>query len=148
MSLKGGVGSWQLPLQMRAAFAALSVKPCRKCIPVRNSDRMTADAGMRFQRSATRPLVAAFLSLAFLWVLALSVSPQLHEFVHADARQAAHSCGVTLISAGNYEHVASQPIVVTQRPTFGRAILLPLTTVSVSLFTGAALLEHAPPAHS
>jgi hypothetical protein len=103
---------------------------------------------MRFQRSVARPLVAAFLSLAFLWLLALSVSPQLHERVHPDAGQAAHSCGVTLISAGNYEHVASQPVVAVDRPTFGRAILLPLTTAGVSIFKGAALLEHAPPAHS
>jgi hypothetical protein len=93
-------------------------------------------------------MVAAFLSLAFLWVLALSVSPQLHERVHADAGQAGHSCAVTFISAGNYEHVASQPVVAAERPTFGQAIFRPLTTVSVSLFAGAALLEHAPPAHS
>jgi hypothetical protein len=103
---------------------------------------------MRFQRNAARSLVAAFLSLVFLWVLALSVSPQLHELVHADAGQAGHRCAVTLISSGNYEHVAPQPVVAAERPTFGQEILLPLTTVSVSLFRGVSLLEHAPPAQS
>jgi hypothetical protein len=109
---------------------------------------MTPDAGTRFYITATRPIVAAFLSLTFLWVLALSVSPQLHERIHVDAGKAEHSCAVTLISAGNYEHVTPQPVVATERPAFGEALLLPLTTVGVSLFKGVAPLEHAPPAQS
>jgi hypothetical protein len=109
---------------------------------------MTLGAGMRFCRSAARPMVAAFLSLAFLWVLALSVSPQLHERIHADAEQAGHSCAVTLIASGNYEHVMPKPVFAAERPTFGKAILPAVTTLRVTLFRGAALLEHAPPAHS
>jgi hypothetical protein len=109
---------------------------------------MTPDAGTRFYRIATRPIVAAFLSLTFLWVLALSVSPKLHERIHVDAGKAGHSCAVTLISAGNYEQALPQPAIAPERPAFGEVLLLPWTTVGVTLFRGAALLEHAPPAHS
>src|SRR5207253_10310214 len=59
-----------------------------------------------------RALVAAFISAAFLWSLALSVSPQLHTRIHGDANRAEHSCAVTLIATGGYEH-AAQPSLVT-----------------------------------
>jgi hypothetical protein len=94
-----------------------------------------------------RPIIVAFLSLLSLWVLAMSVSPRLHERIHTDAGRAEHSCAITLISSGTYEHVMPGPVVAVERPTFGEQILLPLTTVRVALFHAAALLEHAPPAH-
>jgi hypothetical protein len=109
---------------------------------------MTPDEGTRFYRTATRPIVAAFLSLIFLWVLALSVSPRLHSRIHLDAGQAEHHCAVTLISAGNCEQVLPQLAMAPERPAFGEVLLLPWTTVGVTIFRGAALLEHAPPAHS
>lgn len=103
---------------------------------------------MRFQSRTARGVVAALLSVTFLWVLALSVSPQLHECVHADAGQAEHSCAVTLIASGNYENVTPQPVLVGERPIFSATVLQPLTTVTLSLFRGVALLEHAPPSYS
>src|SRR5690242_14782833 len=70
------------------------------------------------KRASTRPpfelarsFMAACLSLAFLWTLALSISPQLHERIHSDAGQAEHSCAATLIASGNYHHSALPPLV-------------------------------------
>ena len=106
------------------------------------------DAGRRFYVTVTRPIVAAFLSLTFLWVLALSVSPQLHERVHLGAGKAEHNCAVTLFSAGHCEQVLPQAAIAAERPAFAEMLLLPRAIVRVSLFPGAALLEHAPPAQS
>lgn len=109
---------------------------------------MTPYPGVHFQSRMARPLLAACLSLAFLWLLALSVSPQLHARVHGDAGRIEHSCAVTLIASGSYEHVMPQPLIAPEPPVFGATMWRPLTTVDISLFTGAALLEHAPPTQS
>jgi hypothetical protein len=79
----------------------------------------------------------------------LSVSPQLHERLHPDAKQAQHECGVTLIAAGNCHHGAIAPVVITPvRPNeFSR--ISPLTPIWVqSPFLGARIFEHAPPQNS
>src|SRR5438270_12470794 len=47
-----------------------------------------------------RALVAAFISAAFLWSLALSVSPPLPPRIHADPTTAAHSSSDPLIPPG------------------------------------------------
>ena len=58
-----------------------------------------------FARSTNhgRTFVATCVFAAFVWAIALSVSPQLHQRVHADASRAEHSCAVTAIAAGAYE---------------------------------------------
>ena len=92
-------------------------------------------------------MVAAFLSLAFLWVLALTASPQLHELVHADAGQAEHICAVTLIASGNLDHSAPAPLVTVPASVVLLSHIPALTPQWVeSPFLSACLLEHAPPA--
>jgi hypothetical protein len=96
-----------------------------------------------------RLLVATYVGAIFLWTLALSVSPQLHERFHSDANQAQHECSVTLIAAGNYDHVAPAPVFV--RPNLATQIssvatLRPLWVASP--FLSASIFEHAPPAYS
>jgi len=93
-----------------------------------------------------RALVAAFISAGFLWSLALSVSPQLHTRIHADANRAEHSCAVTLIATGGYEH-AAQPSLVTG-PQFASwfSQVAALTSTWVRpLFLRAHIFAHAPP---
>ena len=98
-------------------------------------------------RTWTGRFIAAFVLSAFAWALALSVAPQLHERIHADANRAEHSCAVTLIAAGNCEHTSHAPL--------GSEPMLPVLfdTMAVlspswvpSPFLSASVLEHAPPA--
>ena len=63
-----------------------------------------------------RAIVAAFVSIGFLWTLALSASPQLHQRVHPDANRAEHSCAATMIASGSYDHAAHPPLVSASVP--------------------------------
>jgi hypothetical protein len=93
-----------------------------------------------------RTFVATFVSAAFLWTLALSVSPQLHERIHPDANSVEHSCAVTFVSSGNCNYSAQAPLAGA--PTSSAQISeIPalISTWVQSLFLGASIFEHAPP---
>jgi len=93
-----------------------------------------------------RAIVTTFVSAAFLWALALSVSPQLHERIHPDANHIEHSCAVTLVSSGNYNH--SVPAPLASAPTSSAQVSeIPalISTWVRSPFLGASIFEHAPP---
>lgn len=94
-------------------------------------------------------LVAAFVSAAFVWALALSASSQLHQRVHTDANRVEHNCAATMIASGNYNHAAQPPLVTAPVPSvqFSKIPALTLCWVQ-SPFLGACIFEHAPPAHS
>ena len=100
--------------------------------------RMTAHSGN---------FIAAFVSAAFLWALALSASPQLHERVHPDANSAEHTCAVTFIASGSYDNSAHAPLIIAPVPTvqFSKVPALSPHWVQ-SPFLGASIFEHAPPA--
>ena len=99
--------------------------------------------------TAMRALVAAFVFAAFIWTLVLSVSPQLHERIHSDANRADHSCAVTFVASGNFNH--SAPPLLINGPAvefeFRKFPALHSTSVA-SPFLLARIFEHAPPAHS
>jgi len=96
-----------------------------------------------------RALVAAFVSAAFLWALALSASPQLHQRVHKDANRVEHNCAATMIASGSYNHAAHVPLVSAPIPSVQFSKIPALNSLWVqSLFLGACIFEHAPPAHS
>jgi hypothetical protein len=94
-----------------------------------------------------RTFVAACVFAAFAWALALSASPQLHYFVHADANRAEHSCAVTAIASGNCDHAAQPPLVSAPNfvSQFGRVSSLNPAWVQ-PLFLKAHIFAHAPPA--
>jgi hypothetical protein len=101
-----------------------------------------------FARSANhgRAFVAISVFAAFVWALALSVSPQLHHRVHPDAGRAEHSCAVTAIATGSYEH-APCPLLVSApqpAPEFSEAAILCPVWVQ-PLFLCAHIFAHAPP---
>jgi hypothetical protein len=82
----------------------------------------------------------------FLFAIALSAAPQLHERIHPDAKQAQHECAITIIAAGNYHHT-TPVIVVAAAPAFeisDSATLKPIWVASP--FLSASIFEHAPPA--
>src|SRR5204863_9732880 len=93
-----------------------------------------------------RAIVATFVSGAFLWALALSVSPQLHQRVHADAGRVEHNCAATMIASGSYNHSAHVPLVSAPVPAvqFSKIPALAQQWVE-SPFRGARIFEHAPP---
>ena len=96
----------------------------------------------------SRAFVAVLASAAFLWTLALSASPQLHERVHSDASRVDHTCAVTFVGSGNVNHspvtlLISAPVPLDQ---FKLPELTPLWVGP--LFLLASVFEHAPPANS
>jgi len=97
--------------------------------------------------TTSRALVAAFLSAAFLWTLALSASPQLHERFHPDANRAEHSCAVTFVVSGSYDHVVPAPVVSSPVEAAQFSTIPALDPQWVrSPFLAASIFEHAPPA--
>jgi hypothetical protein len=94
-----------------------------------------------------RVVIAAIAGAAFVWALVLSASPELHQRIHRDANRVDHSCAVTLVASGNYNHspcsqLIGIPDLVDQFPTV--RTLAP--TWVESLFLLARIFEHAPPA--
>jgi hypothetical protein len=96
-----------------------------------------------------RTFVATCIFAAFVWALALSVSPQLHQRVHADGNRSDHTCAVTLIANGSYDHAAQPPL--TSAPDF----VVQFGTVSAlssiwvqPLFLKAHIFANAPPARA
>lgn len=93
-----------------------------------------------------RALVAAFLSAAFLWTLALSASPQLHERFHPDANRAEHTCAVTFVASGSYDHIVHVSAFSSPAETVQFSAIPALDPQWVaSPFLGASIFEHAPP---
>jgi hypothetical protein len=100
-------------------------------------------------RSSTTPraFVGFLASAAFLWSLALSSSPELHGRIHKDANQPGHTCAITLLASGSYEHSPSSPIISAPAPAVEIFHNLGLKPVWVQpVFLGAHIFAHAPPA--
>lgn len=96
-----------------------------------------------------RSLIAGFVFAALFWAFALSASPQLHQRVHGDSNRVEHSCAVTLIASGSYEHAAQPPLVIAPQPKIGFTKTAITKCVWVQpLFLCAHIFAHAPPAHS
>ena len=113
--------------------------------------RQTRGAMSTFARliNCARAPVAALVSVAFLLALALSASPQLHQRVHKDANRVEHNCAATMIASGSYDHAAHAPLVSAPIPAVQFSKIPTLTPCWVqSLFLGAHIFEHAPPALS
>ena len=102
---------------------------------------------LRPSASLLRGVIASSICAAFLGALALSVLPQWHELLHADAKAPRHECAVTLVSSGNYHQPAPAPLVTAPVPALHFSFVPALNPVWVaSPFLGARIFEHAPPA--
>jgi hypothetical protein len=118
----------------------------------RDAPRPQARSAMSmFARSRDhgRAFLAILVSAAFLWALALSASPQLHQRVHKDASRVEHNCAATVIASGSYDHAVYVPLVSAPAPAVHFSKILALTPQWVeSPFLGARIFEHAPPARA
>ncbi len=83
---------------------------------------------------------------SFVFALALSASPSLHERFHPDAKQPGHECVATLIASGKFDHVAP-PIVFLAPPAPAQfSDLASLNPAWVPTpFSRSRIFEHAPP---
>src|ERR1044071_7017833 len=94
-----------------------------------------------------RALLGGFVSVAFLWALALSASPQLHQRFHPDANGVDHTCAVTMIVSGNFDHVSHPLLISVPVPIIQFSEVPTLIPQWVeSPFLSARIFEHAPPA--
>jgi hypothetical protein len=110
----------------------------------RTEARRAMNKRTRLRSSA---LIAAFVSAAFLWTLALSASPQLHERFHPDANRVEHTCAVTFVASGSYDYVVHVSAVGSPADAVQFSTIPALDSQWVqSLFLGASIFEHAPPA--
>jgi hypothetical protein len=113
----------------------------------RQSEGGSAMSTFAHSTNRGRALIAVCLSAGFLWALALSASPQLHQRVHPDANRAEHNCAATMIASGSYNHAPHPPLVSAPVSTIQFSKIPALTPQWVeSPFLGACILEHAPPA--
>ena len=100
-------------------------------------------------KECSRAFIATFISAAFFWTLLLSVSPQLHARIHVDANSGDHTCAVTLIATGNYDHAAQPPLIRAPEPGDQFSNIAALRSAWVQpLFLSGHIFAHAPPAHS
>jgi hypothetical protein len=94
-----------------------------------------------------RAFIATLVFGAFFWALVLSGSPQLHGRIHTDAKRANHSCAVTLIASGSYDHSANVPLATAPDFFVPFSKIPALTRQWVKTpFLSARIFEHAPPA--
>lgn len=90
--------------------------------------------------------VGALLVVAVFWALTLTVSPQLHEFIHPDADHEDHDCAVTLFLGGGLLHSAVLPSLVGgQLLTFFSYTPNPPSEIAATLFAGQRVFERGPP---
>jgi hypothetical protein len=124
------------------------VRPLRRIFLAESVGRIEDHAQVKGRMKAhSGNFIAAFVSAAFLWALALSASPKLHERVHPDANSAEHTCAVTFIASGSYDHSAQAPLITAPVPTVQFSKIPALSPQWVqSPFLGASIFEHAPPA--
>jgi hypothetical protein len=95
-----------------------------------------------------RAFVAVVATAAFLWTLALSASPLLHQRIHSDANRIDHACAVTFVTAGNVDHAPVALLIKAPVP-LDEFTIPELTPLWVGpLFLLASVFEHAPPANS
>jgi hypothetical protein len=99
--------------------------------------------------TTARAGVAVFVSAAFLWMLVLGVSPQLHSRVHCDTDRVEHTCAVTFATSGKYTHSAPALTVgvAVASSEFSEIPVLNPVWVQPVLF-GAHIFAHAPPTYS
>jgi hypothetical protein len=113
---------------------------------MRLQDR-TAMSTFARSRNHERTIIATCVFAALVWALALTGSPQWHQRVHADANKTDHTCAVTLIVSGSYDHAALLPLISAPRFGTGFSEIPGVSSTWVQpLIFKAHVFAHAPPA--
>lgn len=111
------------------------------------TDSQTIASSMRVSTSFR--WVAGATTAAFVWTMALSALPALHERIHANQGRTDHSCAVTFMRSGNCHHSTAPTVTGVADATQKFAAVPELSTRWIAaLFLGAAIFEHAPPSFS
>ncbi len=97
------------------------------------------------QGFALRRGIIALLMVQLLIVMAMAVSPQLHEWAHHDAGADDHECAVTLFMYGECDIPAVGPGVAILVEWIFEQLVLPRLVWVDGLFLSRRVLEHAPP---
>src|SRR5258708_22176076 len=90
--------------------------------------------------------IGALLVVGILWVVTLTVSPQLHELIHPDAHHEDHDCAVTLFLGGGFVRSALLPSLAAG-PLFtflSHTPNLP-SEILAALFRAQRISERGPP---
>jgi hypothetical protein len=96
--------------------------------------------------SAAHRLVALALIIGIFWVLTLSASPQIHEWIHPDADHEDHDCAVTLFLWGGLVHSQLPPsLFAGPLFTFLRHSTSLPPEILATLFAGQRISERGPP---
>ncbi len=83
---------------------------------------------------------------AFLFGIALSELPQIHERIHPDANQPQHECAVTLIAHGNCDDAAPAAVLPSaMAPTVEDNVVAEDSVFVAPFFLSGRIFEHAPP---
>jgi len=100
-------------------------------------------------QTCVRVLIAVALFVLFSSTLFVSISPQVHGYIHDDANRTDHVCAITLIASGSYEHTGQAPLISAPQLDICFVTTASLTPAWVRpLFLNAHIFAHAPPAHS
>ena len=94
-----------------------------------------------------RALASLGVITAFLFAVTLSAAAHTHERIHPDAAKANHECVVTILASGSNHQADAPPLVSAPLPAIRFPKIVALTPVfAASVFLGACIFEHAPPA--
>ena len=103
---------------------------------------------LRIQQGWFRSTTVLVFVAAIVLMLGLSVAPNLHERLHPTG-PSLHECAVTLIASGSCHYSAAAPVMIAPTTTLHLSKILALSPQWVeSLFLGAHIFAHAPPARS
>src|SRR5258706_8958474 len=92
---------------------------------------------------------AAVILMLSLWLgsLAITLSPELHELLHKDAKSSTHSCVVTQISGGSLL-AGSAPVTAPVPPVSGIGLSIALESQNFFSFDHRLSPSRAPPSAS
>jgi hypothetical protein len=115
---------------------------------VKAESRSMPPLALRIRQSWFTGTTIIVLSTAIVLMLGLSVAPSLHERLHPTGASL-HECAVTLIGSGSCHHSVAAPPMIAPTTVFHFSKIPALSPEWVeSLFLGAHIFAHAPPAHS
>jgi hypothetical protein len=139
-SLRGSVGEQTVPLPLHG----IGLKSYRGFTAGRRNSKRHEHVGA--SNKARSHTCRRFRLCGIPWALALNASPQFHQQLHPDADRVEHSCAVTMMDSGGYNHVPHPSLTSLPLPTTQLSTVPALTPQWVeSPFLGARIFEHAPP---
>ena len=103
---------------------------------------------LRIRQSWFTSTIIVILATAIVLMLGFSVAPNLHELLHPTGASL-HECAVTLIGSGSCHYSVAAQLMIAPTTVLHTPKIPALSPEWVeSLFLGAHIFAHAPPAHA